>query len=247
MLIQICVSGWIHSPPVLQVDFIEPGLDFCMNMNSYSYMKINSIPHPPQQRRSQETLERILAATEGLLRSHLFEEVSIQQIASAAKVSVGTIYTRFRTKDDLLPVLLARHEVGVEGILSSLQNRLEAESDFRLRITLVVDFAVNYHVRQRGLLRALTTYVRAKPDCIPTEVFHGRMQQYERVARAVAGVGDRGDVEFALGVINSVCREQILFSEVTPLRERNLSRKSLQKRLTNLVCRGVLGPIHGYQ
>ena len=65
-------------------------------------------PRQPQQPRSRKTLERILVATEDLLADRDFEDISIADIAKRARVAVGTLYTRFATKDDILPFLITR-------------------------------------------------------------------------------------------------------------------------------------------
>lgn len=65
----------------------------------------------PQQERSQKTLERILDATEKLLREGGAEAVTIPAVAKAAKSSVGSFYARFPDKTALLRTL---HERGCE-------------------------------------------------------------------------------------------------------------------------------------
>lgn len=56
----------------------------------------------PVQKRSQATLDRIFAATEELLTQQRFSEISIAEIARAAKCGVGTVYGRFENKQALL-------------------------------------------------------------------------------------------------------------------------------------------------
>lgn len=63
---------------------------------------------PPRQVRSQETLERILEATEELLLARPFEAISITQIAQRARSSVGAFYSRFADKEALLRCVLER-------------------------------------------------------------------------------------------------------------------------------------------
>lgn len=206
----------------------------------------SAVPLPPRQARSRETLERILAAVDELLQEELFEALSMAEVARRAGVSVGTIYTRFRAKDDLLPALFARHQAAVGERVATFLEELGRLRSLRARIERVVGFAVDYHRDHRGLLRALTMYVRANPDGIPAQAFRERAAQYRAVAALV--VGDARGVrrerpleaaEFALGVVNSVCREQVLFDDVTPLRGRRRSLASLKRRLAALVHRDL--------
>jgi len=197
-----------------------------------------STPSPPLQARSRDKLERVLLAAEELLDEALFEQLSMSAIAERAGVSVGTIYTRFRAKDDLLPALFERHQTVVRARIAPFFEALRAERSLRARVERAVAFAVDYHRRHRGLLRALTMYVRANADAIPAQAWKERAGQYRAVAELVVGdaqgVARRDPVtaaEFFLGVVNSVCREQVLFDDVTPLRGRKTSLTSLKRRL----------------
>ncbi|MCB0964348.1 MAG: TetR/AcrR family transcriptional regulator [Acidimicrobiales bacterium] len=64
---------------------------------------------PPAQRRSKETLERILVATERLLDGRAFAEISVLEICTEADVSASSFYARFASKEVLLEVLHQRH------------------------------------------------------------------------------------------------------------------------------------------
>src|SRR6185369_9416131 len=58
--------------------------------------------HPPRQSRSQETLDRILDAAEGVLADKSFSEATLAEIVDRAGVTVGAFYRRFPDKDALL-------------------------------------------------------------------------------------------------------------------------------------------------
>src|SRR3954465_10598958 len=57
---------------------------------------------PPQQSRSQETLDRILDATEQVMTEKAFGEATLAEIMERAGVTVGAFYRRFPDKDALL-------------------------------------------------------------------------------------------------------------------------------------------------
>ncbi len=57
---------------------------------------------PPQQRRSRESLERVLRAGEKLLAQHGYDGFTIAEVSRTAKVSVGSVYGRFENKDALV-------------------------------------------------------------------------------------------------------------------------------------------------
>lgn len=69
-----------------------------MNMNSGSDKKLVTAP---KQKRSAQTLERIVAAVHALLEEKDFREITIGEIARTAGVAPSLLYTRFSGKDDI--------------------------------------------------------------------------------------------------------------------------------------------------
>lgn len=55
----------------------------------------------PRQKRSAETLERIVASVHDLLEEKDFREITIGEIARKAAVAPSLLYTRFAGKDDI--------------------------------------------------------------------------------------------------------------------------------------------------
>lgn len=80
-------------------------------------------PRPPQQKRSEATLARILGAAKTLLATRDLDDITVEDIAREAGVSVGALYTRFKGKDELLTHLLdatQREQVGrLEEVLAA--------------------------------------------------------------------------------------------------------------------------------
>jgi len=64
---------------------------------------------PPQQERSTRFLMRVLEAAERILRRDGAEGLTMPAVALEAGVSVGGIYRRFQTKQDLLRAIKDRH------------------------------------------------------------------------------------------------------------------------------------------
>lgn len=61
---------------------------------------------PPQQNRSRVTTERFLEAAFKLLEKRSFADLSVSDLAKAAKRSVGVFYQRFNSKEDFLRILV---------------------------------------------------------------------------------------------------------------------------------------------
>ena len=68
---------------------------------------------PPQQTRSRESLERVLAAGPQLLEEEGWEGFTVQEVSRRAKVSIGSIYARAPSKEALI---LAVYDRAVEEI-----------------------------------------------------------------------------------------------------------------------------------
>jgi AcrR family transcriptional regulator len=67
----------------------------------------------PKQKRSQESLERVLEASRWLLEEKRFDAFTIQDVSQRSGVSVGAIYERFGNKEGLLRAV---HQRAMEAI-----------------------------------------------------------------------------------------------------------------------------------
>lgn len=72
----------------------------------------------PRQQRSQESLDRMLAATETLMLERSSEDFTLHEVAAVGNVSIGSIYLRFKRREDLIRAVIAREF-----------ERLDAEED----------------------------------------------------------------------------------------------------------------------
>lgn len=64
----------------------------------------------PRQARSTQTLNKVLDACDELLAERMFEQISMQDIAREAGVSVGNLYNRFADRDGLIEHVIERHQ-----------------------------------------------------------------------------------------------------------------------------------------
>ena len=124
-----------------------------------------------QQRKSQETREKIFQAAKKILQKKGYEELSIKNICEEAGVSNGSFYHHFKTKDDLLsyyieeqptinPDLLEIPENagGVEqGIIQVYMNYVKYCRE------LGVEFMANYYTPKNQSLNPLIRTERPYP------------------------------------------------------------------------------------
>jgi AcrR family transcriptional regulator len=110
---------------------------------------------PPQQARSQETLERLLDAAETLVAEKGFDDTPVAEVARRAGSSVGAFYTRFPDKDALLHALYDRY---YEQAIATADAALEPGRWEGARIPEILDavvrFLVSIYREQNGLIRA---------------------------------------------------------------------------------------------
>jgi len=71
---------------------------------------------PPQQERSRRSREALIAAAASRFASNGYEATAVEDIAKDARVAVGGFYKHFRSKRQVLLVLVDRllHEIGSE-------------------------------------------------------------------------------------------------------------------------------------
>lgn len=110
---------------------------------------------PPQQARSQQTLDRILDAAEALVADKGFEDTSVAEVARRAGSSVGAFYARFRDKDGLLYALYERYlEQAVATADDALDPARWEGAGIPELLSSVIHFLVEIYRERSGLMRA---------------------------------------------------------------------------------------------
>lgn len=194
------------------------------------------------QTRSAETRDRILAATEALLREKPFDSISVAEIARRAGSSIGSLYHQFGDKDALLPELYRRHchEV-IVAVDRLVADERASGSSLAGLVTTIVDRFVDLHRRQRGLLRALVLRSHAAPEQRAKE----RPDAMERILPRIADLiaSRRGEITHPkpraaarLGVLAllATLRERLLFP-TTSARSLAIPERSLAHELRRLL------------
>lgn len=70
---------------------------------------LRNVPiHPPQQRRSRASFERVLEASARLLEENGYEGFTLAEVSRSSGVSIGSIYARVQGKDDLFHAIQER-------------------------------------------------------------------------------------------------------------------------------------------
>ncbi len=139
----------------------------------------------PLQKRSKQSLERLLNASAQQIATGNFDSVSIAEITRQANCSVGTFYGRFQNKAALFHVVqqrvfekaLAYVDSRIADFISdvspspSSQPALPSEGD---AAGFAIDLAVDRYSEYRGIFRAIFLHTRTQQDPALME----RVQQF---------------------------------------------------------------------
>ena len=70
-------------------------------------LAVEDVSRKPQQGRSKASLERMLATARELMLERGSEEFTLQEVSQRGNVSIGSIYLRFESKDNLVRAVIA--------------------------------------------------------------------------------------------------------------------------------------------
>jgi AcrR family transcriptional regulator len=177
----------------------------------------------PQQKRSEASLQRMLAAAEALLDEGTFEEATIQEIVRRSKTSVGAFYSRFADKAALLQVLEERF---MEAVLERFETFFEQERMRNASLEAVVEAIIReladlYRTR-RGLVRALTVAARSgrartveiRSVEVNRSLYQWAVDLILRRREEIRHPDPEVAVPFGVAMIAATLREQILFGQI---------------------------------
>ena len=121
--------------------------------------------NPPQQARSQQTLDRLLDAAEALIEERGFEEISVAEITRKARSSVGAFYSRFKDKQGLLRYVQQRfsEQAAATAEVALSPDRWAGMSVYEICHDLV-EFLVRLYGERGGLLLTFHFHVRTDSE-----------------------------------------------------------------------------------
>jgi len=86
-------------------------------------LTVESVSRTPLQGRSKASFERMLAAARELMIERGNEDFTLQEVSQRGQVSIGSIYLRFESKDNLVRAVLAN---GLQALSDSETAMIEA-------------------------------------------------------------------------------------------------------------------------
>jgi len=110
----------------------------------------------PKQTRSKASLERLLKSASELLAEKGYAEFTLQEVSARAQVSIGSIYNRFKSKDDLIRQVqkneLNALEIESAVLITQIRRR---NLKLRQRVPVVIREYANLLARYQGILKPL--------------------------------------------------------------------------------------------
>ena len=134
----------------------------------------------------EERARRIVDTAVELAEKGGFEAVRLRDVASNAGVALGTLYRRFRSKEDLLVAAL---EMEVQEVEARLDSRPPRGADARERVGAFFQMTTRAMLRRPNLTRAMLRAVASGEPELTQKVtaFHGRLAAL--IGRALRGNG----------------------------------------------------------
>jgi len=180
---------------------------------------------PALQERSRRSAERIVAAALELLATRNFEDLSVNEIAARARLSVGGFYARFADKSALLHYLNASV---IDGLVQRARELLSEEAtrgfDARGVIERYVSMAVRAFRKHKRVLQQVSLRSRTSVDprfrahVVQTNrLLHDLLR--ERLWERRGEIGHRQPrlaIDVALTAVSGAMREYVLFQEFRP-------------------------------
>ena len=197
---------------------------------------------PPQQPRSEATLERILAAAEDMLTDRSFNEASIAKIVKRAKSSIGSFYARFPNKEALLEHMIDRyHEELLQALSGELLTREWQRKGLETRMQSYVSYLVEGVYRHRGIMRARLLRNLLHPQSVPVHQTRSINTYMDRIraffmetADDICHTDKSAALDFALEFLDSFIATHFLLTNDTLESFRAIERDRLIQDLTRM-------------
>lgn len=176
--------------------------------------KIGTEFKTPLQQRSRASLERVYSATNILLGEKDFSQVTIAEISKKAEVSVGSIYQRFGSKNQLLWTM---YDAYLEEAIERIEQFMARRDSLGLeqRVDALILMICGLFADNRGVIKSLLNRYRQFPESVPELITSQIRGAYDNSAQFL--LSDNGDerltarAKFAVSIILSMVRDQIIY------------------------------------
>lgn len=184
-------------------------------------MELEPIPyHLPQQKRSRESLERLLDAAEDQMSAVGIESFTVADVVRRAELSVGAFYARFPDKKALLHAVQDRFHTRLEPLIhAEMREGCAGAQSLSETVDRLIDTLVRHVTGKRELSRAFMMssvfdpVMRARGELVNTE------RRAVFVSMLLAHRGEIGHpnpalaIDVAYGIYAAVVRGALVFGQ----------------------------------
>lgn len=187
-----------------------------------------AVKRPRSNRRSEQTIDNILAVTENIVLESGAERISILDVCRAANVSRGTFYRYFASQDELLDAF-SRHKRNRFHV--ALVEAVESYQDPDERFAALIRYLDYYleHGRARRLLVVAPEYALG----FFRRIFHDSVVRFQDVLAVVFDAWEaRMGVKLDRELVCELLIRYVLSEQLVP---GNTDRKALPRRIGRMV------------
>ena len=136
----------------------------------------------------QDKRQQIMEAAEGLFGNRRFHEITLDEIAQAAKVGKGTIYRFFSSKDDLF---FQTATSGFDDLCEVIEKNVCRQSDFAGQLLEACEEITQFFYRRRQMFRMMQME-EGRVIWSQGSLWELWMSHREKLVKALARILDRG-------------------------------------------------------
>jgi len=175
----------------------------------------------PKQARSKKTMENILDTAQQMLIDSTFDKANIQEIVKKANSSIGSFYSLFKTKNNLLECLLDRYQDWLIEIVQEYKKQ-DIPKDMASRASLFIQEYIRVNQQEAGMLRARHIYNITKLKSIPetrlqkNDIYIQEVESlFEPCMHEINHPNPQKALTFILTLLDVFIGDKIIFEEVT--------------------------------
>lgn len=181
----------------------------------------------PRQARSRATQARILKVLDEAAAAGEADHISIQDIATRAKVSTGAFYGRFENKAAGFRALINQDREQIAEAMAEASAEAMRKRDVRGWIEILIRLSLDHALSRKSLLRALGETGDAVGH---RDHLVGMMAEMLTRLGAVRQIHAARRADFLLTLITGLCRDAVLSGRVGKDEEaRNIFRMELER------------------
>lgn len=194
----------------------------------------------PKQARSKKTMESILDTAQQMLIDRTFDKANIQEIVKKANSSIGSFYSLFKSKNNLLECLLDRYQDWLIEIVQEY-NMQDLPTDIVSRASLFIKEYVKVNQQESGMLRARYIYNITKLKSIPEARLNKNEQYQQEIERLfepcmyeINHPNPKNALTFILILLDIYIGDKIIFEDISNKEKNTIEHQELHDECLRL-------------